>query len=350
MNKKWKTAAAEMTRLKEHYLSVRKSESVSVHKTLVYRALDMVCSLIPEAGDFYIPITDTIISNVCRPDSKDDYEKGAGRHYYCVTNSHGIKKHPTMGYYKNGIRKYAKSARSMLEEDYTMALTMYKSGFIEISGEYFARAIHMLSDICCLPHAAGMTYFSNMSAIHKAYESMAKAMYPDSVPEHRITKNTLHLLDSESGFGDALNTAAEAQISEPKELLSDPEKSIINRIYKAEEAVAAILYRFMTDALDVSGKSRYIISNSRISGCGIIINVTEKGLVLTENDKEISIRTDQNTICTLFRAAHRFNGLYTFSPVSDDKGRVIILNRRILRPFNPRKENIFYRIEAGVHI
>lgn len=345
MNNKWKNAAANMTRLKEHFLAIRKSESISVHKTLVYRAMSMICSLIPEAGNFYLPLTDIIISNVCSPDSKGDYEKGKGRHYYCAVNSHGMQKYPSGGYYKNGIGEYAKSARSMLEEDYTMALTMYKAGFTENAAKYLARAIHMLSDICCLPHATGMTYFSRKAMIHKTYEALARAMYPDSVPEHTITKEKLHIFNSEKGFGDALNAIVEDQTDEPDELLSDPVSSISARLGKTEEVVAAMLYRFMGDVSDTAEKAHYIAESSRISGYDIKIGITEDGIKFTEKGSPFSVKAGQKSNCDLFRAAHRFDGMYTFSPVSDDKGRVVILKNRRLRSFNPNRKKQFYSVK-----
>ena len=345
MNKKWKSAAEEMTKLKEEFLQTRSTLSISVHKTLIYRALPMLSRLAPETGEFYCRIKDILIDEVCHPDRTGDYEKGAGRHYYCVTDSHGIKKRPSHGYYKNGIRKYAKSARSMLEEDYTMALTMYMAGFRKIAAGYLARAIHMLSDICCLPHATGMTYFSSKGNIHKAYESMARAMYPDSVPERMITKDQLHILDSENGFGEAVNSIAEAQINEPKQLLSDPVGSVKNRLYIAEGAVAAILFKFYNDVSGKSRVSRYITNNSRICGHDISIDISENGLILIKDGIPLSVMTDKKTSCTLFRAAHRFNGMYTFSPVSDDKGRVIILDSNSLRAMNPNRKKQMYMIK-----
>ena len=42
MKNKWKISADKMTALKEHFLSVRKTKPVSVHKTLVYRALSLL--------------------------------------------------------------------------------------------------------------------------------------------------------------------------------------------------------------------------------------------------------------------------------------------------------------------
>lgn len=345
MNKKWKKSAAEMTRLTEYYLSVRRSERISVHKTLVYRALNMLCAVVPEAAEFYLPLTDTIIANVCRPDNTGDYENGTGRHYYCVMNSHGIRKFPSEGYYKNGIRKFAKSARSMFEEDYTMALTMHKAGFTDKSAGYFARAVHMISDISCLPHATGMTYFSDKKEIHKAYEALARAMYPDALPERSISMKTLRFFDSEKGFGDAVNDIAEAQINEPKKLLTEPVRSITNRLYKAEEAVAALMYRFMRDVSGASAVNSCICDKSHISGHDVCVFVTEDGLRLEQNNSPVSISVDKKKNGSLFRAAHRFDGLYTFSPISDSKGRSVILKSRKLRPFNPNRNNQLYRID-----
>lgn len=345
MSRKWKKTNTEMKKLTEYYLSVRKSERKSVHKTLVQRAFSMLSGIIPEAAEFYLPLNDIIISSVCRPDSTGDYEKGTGRHYYCVTNSRGIRKFPSKGYYKNGIRKYAKSARTMFEEDYTMALTMYKAGYTNKAAVYFARAVHMISDICCLPHVTGMTYYSSKKEIHKAYESLARAMYPDALPERSISMETLCFFNPEKDFGDALNDIAEAQADDIGELHEDPVKSITNRLYKAEEAVAALMYRFMCDTLTSSGISGFIADNAVISGQNISISVSTDGLRLLQDEAPLSVMTDKKTRCNLFRAAHRFDGLYTFSPVSDKNGRSLIIRNRKLRPFNPHRDKQLYRID-----
>ena len=345
MNKKWRNTAAKMRKLAKHYLSVRKSERISVHKTLVHRALALLYAVVPDAAEFYLPLTDVIIRNVCRPDNTGDHEKGSGRHYYCVTNSRGIRKLPSKGYYKNGIRKYAKSARTMFEEDYTMALTMYKAGYTGKSAGYLARAIHMLSDICCLPHVTGMTYYSDKKDIHKTYESLARAIYPDALPEQRITLKELQLLITENGFGDALNDIAEAQTEEISGLHDDPVKSITNRLYKAEETVAALMYRFMHDASASSGISGFIADKDIISEHDICITVSPDGLQLLQNGSPISVMTDKKNSCDIFRASHHFDGLYTFSPVSDKNGRSLIIRNRKLRSFNPHRDRQLYRID-----
>ncbi len=344
MNRKWKKTNIEMKKLTEYYLSVRKSERKSVHKILVQRALPMLCELIPETAEFYLPLTDIIISNVCRPDSTGDYEKGTGRHYYCVSNAYGMRKFPSRGYYKNGIRKFAKSARSMFEEDYTMAITMYKAGFTHKAAIYFARAIHMISDICCLPHVTGMTYYSSKKEIHKSYESLARAMYPDALPERSISAKELELFITDNGFGKAVNSITEAQYGESDTLHDDPVKSIANRLYKAEEVVATLMYRFMRDVSGNSAVNGCICDKSYISRHDICINITEDGLCLEHNGTPISVMTDKKNSCDIFRAAHRFDGLYTFSPISDKNGRSLILRSRKLSPFNPHRDNQLYRI------
>ena len=50
---KWKKAASKMLRLRKKYIAVRTSESVSVHRTLILRALPLLYSHVPEAADFY---------------------------------------------------------------------------------------------------------------------------------------------------------------------------------------------------------------------------------------------------------------------------------------------------------
>lgn len=343
MNKKYKAAAAEMNRLKDDFLNRRASKSISVHKNLIYRALDLLNDVKPETRDFFSNFITIMIGEVCCPDSAGDYEKGAGRHYYCAADFHGRKKHPRAGYFRNGTGRFAKSARTMLEEDYTMALTMEMAGFKEPAAGFLARAIHMVSDICCLPHATGMTYFSPMGVVHKAYEDLARAMYPDALPSQNVTLSQLRIFNTSYGFGDALNEIASAQINEREQILTDPVSAITHRLYIAEKVVAAMLLAYYDDVNGINPEPRYIAENAVISDYGITLRVTEKGIILIRNGKEIECRVRKET-GTLFRAAHRCNGGFTFSPVISEKGRVLVLPGGKLRNFNPCRRNQSYMV------
>lgn len=346
---KWRNAVTNMTALREEYLKKRTSESISVHRTLILRGLDLLYEHIPEAREFFEPIKPLLFENVTLPDRSGDREKGMGRHYYCAANFIGIRLHPSDGYYKNGVGRFGKSARTMLEEDYTMALTMQKAGFQEQAAIYLARAIHMASDICCLPHATQMTYFSPKKKVHKAYEALARAMYPDSVPVQTLSPEALRLFECRECFAVALNSLAEEQIDEPKLLASAPAESIINRIYAAERAVAAILNRFYED-LSLSPKEcGCLCSGAKLIPVGnmppLTAEITADGIKFTSDIVPPNLEFYKFMCSELFRIAHRHDGYFTLSPVNDPKGRCVVCGKSILRRFAPKNKRSFFTVE-----
>ncbi len=145
--------ARKMNSLAKKKIRENNSEPSCVHKNLTLRTLVMLKYIRPESESVFAPIVKNLVPYSKRPDKKGDYENGMGRHYYCAASPSGREQSAINGYFKNGIGRCCKSARTMLEEDYTMALTMYIAGFYEKSAEFLGRALHMLSDIFLL-HAA----------------------------------------------------------------------------------------------------------------------------------------------------------------------------------------------------
>lgn len=331
--------------MREKALSERKTDSISVHKLLIRRALPLLCSVIPECEKFYETLTDTLIGNVCKPDSSGDREKGLGYHYYCSVSFIGTKQRPKGGYLRNGCMRFTPSAGTMLEEDYTMALTMYHAGHPDASAQYLARAIHMISDMCCLPHALGMTYFSPRKPLHQAYEDLAKSLYTDFIPEQTITENDLHIFDDEKGFCRVMNRSAEIQRPEADEVLAEPKTAITKRLHAAEKHVAALMYRFYADTVISPDRSLYTADGDVFAvnrgNNEATVSVTENGIMLMLGDKPLSVKIGDEDI-SLFRIALRINGRFTFSPVGDKKNRIISeKNGRLIR-FDPRKDDCFF--------
>lgn len=346
---KWRNAVTNMTALREEYIKKRTSESISVHRTLILRGLPLLYEHVPGAKDFFEPIRSRLVDNVTCPDRDGDREKGVGRHYYCAVNFMGIRLRTHSGYYKNGVGRFGKSARTMLEEDYTMALTMQKAGFHEQAADYLARAVHMISDLCCLPHATQMTYFSPKKKLHKAYEDLARAMYPDSVPVQTLSPEALRLFECRECFAVALNPLAEEQIDEPKLLASAPAESIINRIYAAERAVAALLNRFYED-LSLSPKQCGCLSSGdKLIPMGnmppLTAEITADGIKFTADVAPPNLEFYKFMCSELFRIAHRYDGYFTLSPVNDPKGRCVVCGKSILRRFDPKNKRAFFTVE-----
>lgn len=345
---KWRNAVTNMTALREEYLKKRVSESISVHRTLILRGLPLLYERVPEAEEFFEPIKPALVENVTLPDRGGDYEKGTGRHYYCAVNFFGMRLKPSHGYYKNGAGRFAKSARTMLEEDYTMALTMQKAGFPEQAAVYLARAVHMVSDLCCLPHATQMTYFSPKRKIHKAYESLARAIYPDSVPMQTMPPDALRIFERRESFTDALNALVEVQAAEPRLLAKHPAETIISRIYAAERAVAAILNRFYEDLSLSPEACRCLYTGARLVPMGnsspLTAEITANGIKFTADQNSPSSEFCRYMCGTLFRAAHRSGGFFTLSPVDDTNGGCAVCGRNKPRRFDPNYKKIYFTI------
>ncbi|MGB4094047.1 MAG: hypothetical protein WBK46_19220 [Ruminococcus flavefaciens] len=318
-------------------------ERSSVHHILLERAVDIVYSHSPGYSRILAPMMKYMLHVVKKPDKKSDCENGLGRHYYCAVNYMGADVSPVRGYYKNGTGSFGKSARSMLEEDYTMALTMYKAGFIMQASGYLARAVHMLSDICCLPHALCMTYFSPSRKIHQAYEKLASYVYPDMVPPVAFSRPLLSFFADRDSFSASLNAIVENVKDELPLLYSDPKREIISRLYDTEIKLAAFLVRFCEDTSLLPEKAHYITEGMI---CPLFhrsakVHITEKGIAFMSDGKRISRNFGERSVCTYFSAAHRKMGRFTLSPAKcrDD----VIFTKDGYSAFDPRNSKQYFR-------
>lgn len=339
------STARKMSSLAKEILNERNAEPSCVHKNLTLRALIMLKYIHPDSEDIFAPLSKTLITFSKRPDRQGDYEKGPGRHYYCAVTPKLKKINTVNGYFRNGKGKCYKSARVMFEEDYTMALTMYIAGYQQKSAEFLGRAIHMISDMCCIPHVSGMTYFSSASAFHKAYEILAEAIYPDLVP--RQTNPELpDYFASDSSLKNSINRLALDTACGLKNIDDDPVKAITSHLQRTERVIAALLVRFIHDITAHEQDAHYITYNS---GCRIMrgtapltVKITEKGITFhgVNPSPESKINVNERT----FYAAHRHDGLYTLSPVKDKEGRVLEVSdgKLVWHKFDPvRGEQLF---------
>lgn len=345
---KTKDTINKLDSLRIKYQKKRNDVTKSVHKAILIRAYDLIRPFVPSIDSIIGRDFETMLHHCYCPDLKKDYEKGMGRHYYCTVNASGKKLKTVQGYYKNGINKFSKSARTMFEEDYTMALTMYNAGFYEQAAAFLGRAIHMLSDMCCLPHSSKWTYFSSKRNLHKAYENLAEVIYPNFVPIQQITNETLKTFNYHKSFGPALNKIVEREAKETDLLYSDPIDELKRRLLATERAVAALIYRFCNDISLPPDVAHYLEQNMVCRPFkdtpALTIRITEKGIIFTRNGKTMEIKSEKNRTCKLFRAAHRSDGLFTLSPVYDEKeGRVISKEKPGLFSFDPRNEDIYFK-------
>ena len=343
MNNKWKKVTDELQRLNKQYTIIKTQPQSQIHEDILIRALKLLDETAPEAAELIRPQLNIMLPYTVIADDNDDRENGAGRHYYCACNTNGKPLRPVCGYYKNGKDLFAKSARTMFEEDYTMALTMQQNGFVKQGAVYLARAVHMMSDMCCLPHAAKMTYFSKLRSVHIRYEELARVMYPEFVPEQHINYTHLRRFAMRSSFSTAINTNSAAICQAAHELFTAPEYTIKKRLYDTEQAVAALLYRFYRDTKVTPLRGHYIVSGMVCHPFSdmpaLKVRVTEKGITFEHNGIPVN-----SHLGSIFRAAHRRDGLYTLTPLGCTNGYVLSRGSRRLVPFDPRDKKQFFGI------
>ncbi len=341
------STAKELHSLADKYLAERTEEPKCVHRTILLRSLIILKNLHPETEDFFAPILKTLMPYAKRPDKKGDYENGTGRHYYCAVSLRGREMKKVNSYYRNGIKKHTKSARTMFEEDYTMALTMQHAGYMDECGKFLGRAVHMVSDMCCLPHAHSMTYYSLGRSFHKGYERLAAAIYPELVPE-QLPEKLPELFTSRETFADDLNGIVEGTAAGLAAVQKDAVEAIKEHLLRTELVVCALLMRFYEDLTAKEREAHYIMNGS---GCRLLkgtdvmtVKITEKGISF--HGVNPSPESKVNVTGTVFYAAHRHNGLFTFSPAKDDEGRVLEVcdGKLQLKLFDPLHGEQLFRL------
>lgn len=319
----------------------------NVHQTLLLRAVVLLKSQFPETEKFFSPMLQTMMQYTARPDKKGDYENGMGRHYYCHSTISGEDAKNINGYYLNGVGISSPSARTMLEEDYTMALTMYQCFFRKRAAELLGRAVHMLADICCIPHCTGMTYYSAGRPFHRAYEELAEVMYPEFVEEQTISELP-QIFEYHDSLGQAINQISGDTADAVRIMCESPENGTISQLYRAEALIAALLLKFFRDTSRTSHEARYIANNSQFrmlhGSPPLSIKVTENGILL--HGVNPCPQAALNITRTTFYAAHRHDGLFTLSPARDPKHRVLQVSSskvKLVR-FNPVHAEQLFRL------
>ena len=318
-----------MRAVPRRYLEKRLTPIRNVHGVITRRALKLSDD---EVYEFYKPYVKKLTVFSCVPDKKGDREKGTGKHYYTAGMFHQYRS--TKGYYRNGIGIVSPSARTLFEEDYTTALTLFKAGFAEKSMEYLGRAVHMVQDMNCFPHISGWTYFSVGSAFHKICEWLASCMYPEFIPPMRksekLSQKIREYFPNSFNFG-IFNRLIEYSDFEEIMFFKDIEYSVTNGLYRSEIATAGILYRFYRDSL--SDRSWSVYSGMSFKGLPEI-TVSENG-----------VKFSGDVLKGFYRPAYRFSGSFTFSPLNDKNGMVIERRKGgyVLRKFNPLNDRQLFK-------
>ena len=239
---------------------------------------------------FYREWHNEILAGCTEPDKENDIDKGLGTHYYACANAKGKELKETNGYYKNRLGKLSKSARTMFEENYTCAVSLYKSGDATNGMRVLGRAIHFLSDMGCTVHVCNMKYLDKPNNVHFAFEKHVT---------NSCTKHTAEIFDKrlpkyfeKDNMGEALNKLIKyaAKFTDTISHL-DPrafDDVAQNTLPVTQQNVMALLLKFYDDC--TNDKGNYITDQKLYSFknevSGLVLTVTTKGLMLEKPDKE----------------------------------------------------------------
>ncbi len=239
---------------------------------------------------FYKGYINELISGSKEPDNDGDIDKGLGTHYYSCSNSKGRELSDTNGYYKNRLGKFSKSARTMLEENYTCALSLYKSGKTAEAMHTLGRALHFMEDMGCTVHTANMKYQDKPANAHYAYEKHINTL----CKQYGADKCDKRLQKAYSGsFTQGLNKLVKlsSRFCEPishldPKAFDDAAKATIPVV---QQNAAALLLKFYDDCIGDNGnflcdQKSYTLRNE---ASGLVITVSPKGLTLEDPNKEL---------------------------------------------------------------
>lgn len=173
----------------------------SVHRGIIRAAMRLLEKQNPTAAAYYT-VSDlmVMVENAASPDQIGDRQQGSGLHYFIAVSPSGIpSKCSSEGWYPNGKGAYAPSPRTMFESELDAARNLCRSGRQDAGMESFSRAAHMLADICCPPHATGLSYLSKYGVYHKRYEGMAAEIFWGDTPVSEEETAALHWAELAAG-------------------------------------------------------------------------------------------------------------------------------------------------------
>ncbi len=228
------------------------------------------------------PYRDQFLKGSIDPDREGDIDKGTGSHYYSATNSKGKAFRQVNGYYPNRLGNFAKSARTMFEDNYTCALNLYRNGRQAEGIYYLGRAAHFLEDMSNPVHTASMKFEDKATNPHKAFEKHAVNI----AKRYTATQFDKRLVKAFSGdsFETALNKLCETANKLSSTLTGlDPkafEEAVKVTAPLAVQNVVALVNRFSDD---ISKDN----ANFLVDGISCHIRNEGTGLIITQGAKSV---------------------------------------------------------------
>lgn len=239
---------------------------------------------------FYKDYKDQILKGALDPDKDGDVDKGAGAHYYSCATAKGKPLPQKGGYYQNRLGDFSKSARTMLEENYTCALNLYKNNKIAEAMYALGRAAHFIEDISCPVHTANIKYADKPGNVHNAFEkhanTISKRYYPERFDKRLIKAYSGDSFETAANKLSATSNKHAAPISNLDPIAFD--NAVKSMVPTAIQNVMALLMKFYDDCK--SDKGNYLLDGKAYTfkneASGMLLTVTPKTLVLDKADKQ----------------------------------------------------------------
>jgi hypothetical protein len=240
---------------------------------------------------FYKNYTEQILKGCTQPDEEGDIDHGSGMHYYSSVNQKGKELSTVSGYYKNRNGELVRSARTLFEDNYTSAVSLYKSGKTEQAMISLGRALHFVSDIGCTVHVANIRRIDKPNNVHYAFEkhvTTSCAKHTAESYDKRLSKYY-----EKDNVGEALNKLSKYAAKFTDTILHlDPrafDDVAKNTLPVTQQNCMAVLLKFYDDCNSDKGnyicdKKLYSVKNE-ISG--LMLTASKKGLTLENSDKTL---------------------------------------------------------------
>ena len=220
-----------------------------------------------DAYKFFEAHKEKIAYGVIVPDFKGDRNKGSGMHYYSSCEKDGSVLKPTnTGYFANRLGKYAPSARTMLEENYTMSFIQYANDMTDMAFDSLGRCIHFISDIGCTVHTTNLISLPTKKNPHHCYEKYALANMDRF---HAVNgDNKLYNAYMNKSVGDMLNilSCESSKYYNDVKSVKDTgfENALKNMLPKTEQHVAAFMNSYYEKFSENTNKALRVKKNVRI--------------------------------------------------------------------------------------
>lgn len=220
-----------------------------------------------DAYKFFEEHKDRILYGVVVPDFKGDRNKGSGMHYYSSCDKNGKEILPTYtGFFANRLGKYAPSARTMLEENYTMSFIQFANNMTDMALDSLGRCIHFISDIGCTVHTSNLISLPLKNNPHHCYEKYALA----NMDRFHTAGGDKRLYDAylNKSIGEMLNILSResakyyADVKAVEE--STFENALSNMLPMTEQHVAAFMNSYYERLSENVEKALKVKSNIRI--------------------------------------------------------------------------------------